>query len=718
MATKASRIALAGSNISSTGEVDADLLDNIDSAAFLSLDSNGRLGIGTSTLTAPLNIQADVDARTLRIIGRSDDYGEIDFFENDNSTILSRIQAHNSMFNLRAYNVPIQFQQSGDTKMTIAADGDVGIGVTPYSNSKLTIGGTDSQGYSSVLMFDNNSSSGAEFFMIATDTAWTAGADKFIMGHGAPSSSNVDMTIDSSGQVGIGTYNPVSTLQIMPPNEHQNSFRIYRGKNNGYELNYLNMSLYQGNTVFNTTSTDSSGKRYIWQINGAEAARIEQDGSLNLLKTRGTISGGTSDTGAVIKLHTEAQWESGYSNNAAASTNDYLGSIEFSTGDSSTGEGVRAAIRGTVDSYYNQNSIVFETADGNVAEAPQERMRVLHNGNVGIGVANPGAQLSVNGPAALANLGGGSTGSAALYVNTQSNHVGEMIQVLRNGAIKMYMANDGDLALGHSSPSDKLDVQGADNGITIRSVTANRPVLSLINGSSTMLKISANGTYAAIGDGSDANRYMSFKGGYVGIGRTDPAATLDVKNGTGVDTAADTMVRFDNPRGSDWNVVIKNNNGSYGLDIRETPASGFLIYGRVNGGNNTFIVNGNGNVKNANNSYGAISDLKLKENIIDATSQWEDIKALRIRKYSFKTDELDQPNQLGVIAQELETAGMGGLVNTVQDVDIDVVGKPLLDTYTKDVKYSVLYMKAVKALQEAMSRIETLEARLTAAGIE
>jgi hypothetical protein len=200
--------------------------------------------------------------------------------------------------------------------------------------------------------------------------------------------------------------------------------------------------------------------------------------------------------------------------------------------------------------------------------------------------------------------------------------------------------------------------------------------------------------------------------GNVGIGRTDPSAILDIQNNTGSDTAADTMVRFDNARGSDWNVVIKNNNTSYGLDIRETPSSGYLIYGRVSGGNNTFIVNGNGNVKNSNNSYGSISDLKLKENIIDATSQWEDIKALRIRKYSFKTDELDQPNQLGVIAQELETAGMGGLVNTVQDVDIDVVGKPLLDTYTKDVKYSVLYMKAVKALQEAMSRIEALETRL------
>ena len=42
------------------------------------------------------------------------------------------------------------------------------------------------------------------------------------------------------------------------------------------------------------------------------------------------------------------------------------------------------------------------------------------------------------------------------------------------------------------------------------------------------------------------------------------------------------------------------------------------------------------------------------------------------------------------------------------------------DTYdkegvlTKSVKYSILYMKAVKALQEAMERIETLEAKVTA----
>ena len=100
------------------------------------------------------------------------------------------------------------------TTMTLDGDGDIGIGTTPYANARLTIGGTEGGGYPAVLQFDNNNTSGAEFFMLATDTNWTAGANKFIMGHGAPSSSNTDLTIDSSGKVGIGTYNPSYKLDV------------------------------------------------------------------------------------------------------------------------------------------------------------------------------------------------------------------------------------------------------------------------------------------------------------------------------------------------------------------------------------------------------------------------------------------------------------------------------------------------------------------------
>lgn len=75
-------------------------------------------------------------------------------------------------------------------------------------------------------------------------------------------------------------------------------------------------------------------------------------------------------------------------------------------------------------------------------------------------------------------------------------------------------------------------------------------------------------------------------------------------------------------------------------------------------------IESNGDVKNTNNTYGAISDEKLKENIVDSGSQWADIKAVKVRKYSFKADELDAANRIGVIAQELEASGMNGLVDT------------------------------------------------------
>lgn len=110
------------------------------------------------------------------------------------------------------------------------------------------------------------------------------------------------------------------------------------------------------------------------------------------------------------------------------------------------------------------------------------------------------------------------------------------------------------------------------------------------------------------------------------------------------------------------------------------------------------LITANGNIQNTNNSYGALSDISIKENIQDASSQWDDIKALQVRTYD--NLQMGGERQLGVIAQEVEAAGMSGLVGFDEDSEL------------KSVKYSVLYMKAVKALQEAMERIETLESKV------
>ena len=123
------------------------------------------------------------------------------------------------------------------------------------------------------------------------------------------------------------------------------------------------------------------------------------------------------------------------------------------------------------------------------------------------------------------------------------------------------------------------------------------------------------------------------------------------------------------------------------------------------------IIADNGNVTNSTGSYGTISDETLKENISDASSQWDDIKAIQVRKYSMKADDLDSADKIGVIAQELEKSGMNGLVEETEWTDPDDI---LKKDKIKTVKYSILYMKAIKALQEAMARIETLEIEVKA----
>jgi hypothetical protein len=159
---------------------------------------------------------------------------------------------------------------------------------------------------------------------------------------------------------------------------------------------------------------------------------------------------------------------------------------------------------------------------------------------------------------------------------------------------------------------------------------------------------------------------------------------------------------------------------------------------------NRCIILANGNVVNHDNSYGQISDERTKQNIVDAGSQWDDIKNLRVRKFKKKDDVRqygeDKANvEIGLVAQEAETVSPGLIKNvnpSVADIKSDASFGTLYtsdDEETKgdnptakvgDIKetkekvksiaYSVLYMKAIKALQEAMAKIETLETKVKA----
>jgi hypothetical protein len=223
-------------------------------------------------------------------------------------------------------------------------------------------------------------------------------------------------------------------------------------------------------------------------------------------------------------------------------------------------------------------------------------------------------------------------------------------------------------------------VTTGDKNIIIGTYNGNESSLDIRTSSNNVVLSDGDGNVAAYRTGSSGARSWYL------IADADSNVGLFIRNNTSVNPYG-VAIQFLNEANNDGN--------QYFLVCTDSSASRLLIYN-------------NGNVVNTNNSYGQYSDQKLKENITDATSQWNDIKSLKIRKFNLKGDDL---TQIGVVAQELESAGMNGLVEEITDRDEEMKD---LGTTTKSVKYSVLYMKAVKALQEAMTRIEALEADVKA----
>ncbi len=110
------------------------------------------------------------------------------------------------------------------------------------------------------------------------------------------------------------------------------------------------------------------------------------------------------------------------------------------------------------------------------------------------------------------------------------------------------------------------------------------------------------------------------------------------------------------------------------------------------------IIRGDGDLENVNNNYGSLSDISLKQDICPAKSQWDDIRRLRLCNYRLKANAKHNPDcamHLGLIAQDAEKIAPG-LIS--RDAD-GLLG----------VKYSILHLKALGALQEVMQRIEQLE---------
>ena len=120
------------------------------------------------------------------------------------------------------------------------------------------------------------------------------------------------------------------------------------------------------------------------------------------------------------------------------------------------------------------------------------------------------------------------------------------------------------------------------------------------------------------------------------------------------------------------------------------------------------IIYSNGTFGSRTGTYGSIiSDIKYKQDITDANSQWNDIKNLRVVNFKYKEDVQNEGDnalrQIGFIAQEVEQVSPGLVYEA---------SKKGTDETWKSVKTSIIEIKAIKALQEAMLKIEALEEKL------
>lgn len=128
------------------------------------------------------------------------------------------------------------------------------------------------------------------------------------------------------------------------------------------------------------------------------------------------------------------------------------------------------------------------------------------------------------------------------------------------------------------------------------------------------------------------------------------------------------------------------------------------------------------------------SDERLKNTITDATDKWDDVKKLKVRNFYWNEDY--HPNKkdkklIGFIAQEFETVfpklisehniAKSDILYTDNDQEVKDKTKKIGDVKTevtpvirKAVKEGKLIPILTKALQEAMTRIETLEAKVKA----
>jgi len=192
---------------------------------------------------------------------------------------------------------------------------------------------------------------------------------------------------------------------------------------------------------------------------------------------------------------------------------------------------------------------------------------------------------------------------------------------------------------------------------------------------------------------TDGSQYATEKmritnDGRVGIGTASPS------NYSG------QFVVYEDQSGAFNSYFLNDNSGGYGLGIQSDSGNQIFFY---IGGTHQGTISSSGGTT----AYGTSSDYRLKENVVDLSNGITRLKALK-------------PKQFNFIADETNTLRDGFLAHEAQEVVPEAVaGEKDAEINDKGIGYQQMdYGKITPlltaALQEAIAKIETLEAKVKA----
>jgi len=526
------------------------------------LDSAGNLGIGTSSPSVKLEVANTGGSVAARLRSSDSGYAEL-YFGDVSDGAASALSYEHSTNLLRFYN-------GGSVRATLDSSGNLGLGVTPSTWSsasrpalQLTNGAALFSRSGSTMLsqnfFYNNSDTGTYIANgFATLYNQASGQHQWFNTPSGTANNTASltqaMTLDASGNLGIGTSSPLSRLDVAVEAtltrrllvNFDDSVITIKGGNN--QSNPESMRLIADNFRINTGTSGS----------GTERMRVDASGNLGIGTTSPSYQvmilrrAGSTITAPLLNLQSQ---------NSGSVDGDSF--ILYGTQSANWAAGVDQA---------DSNKFRIEPALSLGAEAG---LTITTSGNLGIGTASPLSRLHVSGADTVIRLvdtNGGTCfwGDDATGVFWRS-FVYDTFRWLRaSGNESMRIDSSGNLGIGTSSPS-------AEGRLTVGSTTVTDKNGIIFNRGAVGTPTGLQGGIFYEYNGLSTSEALTFRtnGGYKFQTVSGPTsfATIDISGYLTVGSAPSTNVNR-----SLINVVSSSGN-TCGISFAETAAGG---RGRLN----------------------------------------------------------------------------------------------------------------------------------------